>query len=153
MTRTVFVSTSQKLVAKTIEDARAKAELDTTVDVISYSPPTGKLDDVAGQVVVVGVRPKPTTLPARVVRRAERTKPGRALRRLISGGLSRRMWATTKRNPAARGLLDGADVVVALDTAAIRTAWHLARKRPATVVVYGPAAVPASSATASASRP
>src|SRR5690606_3500074 len=117
----VFLSTSQRLVSQTIEDAHAKSELDRPVAVITYSPPVTDLNrsPVVDQVVVVGVRPKPVTLPARVLRRAERTFPGRALRRLLSGGLSRRMWSMTRRNRVARELLREADIVVALDTASI----------------------------------
>lgn len=135
----VLLSSSQRLTPQIIEDARAKIQTEAPVDVISYSPALQALDDVAASHVVTGVRGRPTTLPAKVMRKLERTKPGRGVRRFIVGGLSRRMWSSIRGNPNALRLLDHSDIVVALDTASIRTAWHIARRRDDVAVVYGAA--------------
>lgn len=61
----------------------------------------------------------------------------RAARRVVRGGLSRRFSRACRASKAARDLLEGADVVIAMDVASIRTAWQHGRRNDLAAVVYG----------------
>ncbi|MBB5788402.1 hypothetical protein [Jiangella mangrovi] len=141
--KTVILTTNPRLSPALITETRTKmGAADLPVDVVSWGPASAPLDDVAGTHLVVGPpKPaRPTSLPGKVVRKLDRSKPGRALSRIVRGGLSRQFWARIRRSDDARRLLSGADVIVALDVASIRSAWSIARRRPDVVAVYGAAA-------------
>jgi hypothetical protein len=64
-------------------------------------------------------------------------RPGRALVRVFPGPVARQMASKVKGSPAARTALDAADLVVAADPAAVRTAWWSSRRHPSVPHVSG----------------
>lgn len=141
--KTVILTTNPRLSPALITEARTKmGSVTLPVDVVSWGPASAPLDEVAGTHVVVGppAAARPTSLPGKVVRKLDRSKPGKLVRRVVQGGLSRRFWSRVRHDDTARRLLLDADLVVALDVASIRSAWAIARRRPEVVAVYGAAA-------------
>ena len=67
---------------------------------------------------------------------AFRTPPGKIVRRIIRGGLTRQFATMCRKRTDVVQLLDRCDVVIALDTAAIRAGWDVAHRRPEPDVVY-----------------
>ena len=149
---------------------RELADVSLVVDVVTWLPPAEPLDEAVGTCVVIGpVRAAPTSggespaadrpapgpstptaqaAPARspwvrTLRRPfgrARRRIGRAVRRLIVGGVSRQFWTRIRRDREASAVAARADVIVAMDTGAVRAGWHLARRHPDAVVTLGLAA-------------
>ena len=149
---------------------RELADDSLVVDVVTWLPPVEALDEAVGTCVVIGpVRAVPTSggtsppvsrtapgpstptaqaAPARspwvrTLRRPfgrARRRIGRTVRRLVVGGVSRQFWTRIRRDGEASTVAARADVIVAMDTGAIRAGWHLARRHPAAVVTLGLAA-------------
>lgn len=72
----------------------------------------------------------------RSLRRAKRHRAARLARRAVKGGLARQ-FARACRSGQAPELLRDCDVVIALDVAAIQTAYLVGRRDPHPAVVYG----------------
>ncbi|HEU4676646.1 MAG TPA: hypothetical protein VFS29_11690 [Motilibacteraceae bacterium] len=86
----------------------------------------------------VAGRVKRALRPRGMVRRVRRSRGGKLARRVVKGSLARQFAKACLRGPKARGVLASADVVIALDYASIRAAWHIARRvNRSAPVVYG----------------
>lgn len=122
----VLLTTSRTLSPSSLGEIRhVMGAEDVPLGVIAWRPPT---EPIPGVVVVgppAGRSTAPAALPVRLVRRA------------VRGGLSRRFHRQVRRDPRARRLLDGAELVVVLDTAGIRAGWWAARRWPNVQAVYG----------------
>ena len=127
----VLLLTGSSLAPGVADEVRTRTgDPGATVHIVAWRPLASPVAGV-GNLHVVGPAslPRPASLPVR------------AARRLVRGGLSLQFWRRTRRDFAAMATIEQADVLVAVDTAAIRTGWHLARRLPAAQAVYGVAAV------------
>ena len=68
---------------------------------------------------------------------ASRSVPGRVLASVSPMDPTRTMWRAVRANEAAVDAARGADLVVAADLPAVRTAWTLLRRGDAARAVYG----------------
>lgn len=123
--------------AKELEEASHR---DVTVELVSWAP-----SEEMPQGIVVGSAPERPTLD-RLLSRTGAARVHRALQKLSVGRLinslgpldqSRIFWRAVRENNDAMSALQSADVLLAVDLAAVRTAWQVRRRNSAIEAYYG----------------
>jgi hypothetical protein len=159
--RIVVVSGGNKLPSESVVSFVHELGDSAAVSVVTWAPPTDRMRRVCAEVVVLGPldqpppavpspEPEPTepmtgASPARIsaalrwrrrrLRRFARYWAGRGW--TLFGRDRAKAWRRVRHSPRAIELVDGADLVVALDTQAIRAVWTIARRRPGVAAVWG----------------
>ncbi|SDS13331.1 hypothetical protein [Jiangella sp. DSM 45060] len=142
---------------------------DLELTLISWQPPLDPVADVVPNVIVLSgsaaASPAPAApapaVPAPAVPAPAAPAPAPAapaappaapaparpvsrLRKLVrqfkAGRLAARYWSRLRSRPEALAAATGADLVVVLDSRALRAGWHLARRPSAPQVINGAAA-------------
>lgn len=135
---------------------------DLELTLISWWTPLDPVDDLVPQVIVLNGKPAPTApaapaaattpaapaaaaapapapasvpAPARPVSRLRKV-----VRQLKAGRLAAQYWSRLRSRPEALAAATGADLVVVLDSRAVRAGWQLARRPSAPRVLNGAAA-------------
>jgi hypothetical protein len=160
--RIVVVSGGNTLPSESVVSFVSDLDQPAPVDVITWGPPSAKLRRVCDRMVVLGPLRSPAEpvpagrdqvpsvpltglTPARIkaavlwrrrrAKRFARSKVARA--RSMLGRDRARTWRRIRRSAPAMQLLAEADLVVALDSQAIRAGWAMSRRQPAVAAVLG----------------
>ncbi|WP_309071280.1 hypothetical protein [Arthrobacter sp.] len=122
------------------EELERVSQRDVAVRLVSWLP---SRDIPEG--VVVGT-PQRAPLVDRLLARIGAGKLQRVLQRYPAGRLlnslgpldqSRVFWRAVRENKSALSVLDAADVLIAVDLSAVRTAWITSRRNPSVDAYYG----------------
>ncbi|SEE21896.1 hypothetical protein [Jiangella alba] len=129
---------------------------DLELTLISWQPPLGPVADVVPHVIVLSGSGAAAPAPAAAAPAAAApappsppvapapARPVSRLRKLVrqykAGRLAARYWSRLRSRPEALAAATGADLVVVLDSRALRAGWHLARRPSAPRVLNGAAA-------------
>ncbi|WP_053207144.1 hypothetical protein [Jiangella muralis] len=132
---------------------------DLELTLISWQPPLDPVADIVPHVIVLNGRAAPATPAVPVPAAAPPASPAPApvaapapaparpvsrLRKLVrqykAGRLAARYWSRLRSRPEALAAATAADLVVVLDSRAIRAGWQLARRPSAPRVLNGAAA-------------
>lgn len=136
---------------------------DLELTLISWQPPLDPVADVVPNVIVLSgsaaaspapaapapavpapAAPAAAAAPAAPPAAPAPARPVSRLRKLVrqfkAGRLAARYWSRLRSRPEALAAATGADLVVVLDSRALRAGWHLARRPSAPQVINGAAA-------------